>query len=487
MIERHLLSEYADSVLTAENDPRVAWNHTANEILLRRLRVIVGAGAVPSEEEVTEAVARMGVLSRIERVQFPDEESAVQARRDVEAGKSFAEIVSEGPGALLEEQWLPWRPTAGELSEQAASLPIGGVSEVFRVGVIDNLIRVVERAPIEAFTVDDGEVARGLQARKSAVRMGELVDELRGRADVRVDDAAIVAITRATIEAILEASSTQHDAQWAIPRLDGAEVPALVAEWQGGSLSPADYVVAVRVMIPALRPSGAFLQRKVRGAVEAEITRRLLLAEARRRRLSGDRWVERSLRKAREEHEVRFAVNRLETLIAVEPTEADSLREFLETVPVPMFRKDDRALVLRYGLPGREAAGVELARIRAAGGGWSRLRELFDGDPGFSGSVQLLSLTPHSLADPALTSAVLDPFGPTLVGPFEMTGRWVVIDRLELEPARAMTDEEIRQAVEERIRQDRSRAARDAWLAARRRERGVIVDPDLLDALSPGG
>jgi len=252
-------------------------------------------------------------------------------------------------------------------------------------------------------------------------------------------------------------------------------------------LSGRQYVESLQAMIPALRPGGDFLVRRVRAAAEAEVSRRLLLEEPRRRGLDRDRWVERALRKAREEYEVRWAMSRLDGAVGVEPAEVDSLREMLRSLPLAIFRKEDRALVLRYDLPTRADALTEMTRIQSSGGGWARLRELFDGDPAFAGSVQLISVAQGSLADPDLTSAVLDPGGPALVGPFERTGRWVVVDRLKLEPSRVMTDGEIRQMLEERIRQDRAAANRAAWLAQRRRDRGVAIDRELLDALSPGG
>jgi hypothetical protein len=156
-------------------------------------------------------------------------------------------------------------------------------------------------------------------------------------------------------------------------------------------------------------------------------------------------------------------------------------------LPVPILRKEERALVLRYDFPTRTAATAELARIRAAGGGWSRLREILRGDHAFAGTVQLLSLSGQGVAEPVIAAALLDPLGADLTGPFDMTGRWVVMHRLKLDPARAMTEDEIREEIDRRIRQDRSEAANGDWIVQRRRARSVTVDEDLLDALSPGG
>ena len=193
------------------------------------------------------------------------------------------------------------------------------------------------------------------------------------------------------------------------------------------------------------------------------------------------------MRKAREEYEVRYALERIAAAVPVTTAEVDSLTKLLESVPVPMLRKEERALVLHYDFSTRDAATAEIARIRKAGGGWNRLREILRGDPTFVGTVQLLSLSAQGIAEPAVAAALLDPVGPSLTGPFEMTGRWIVMDRLKLDPGRAMTGDEIHEDVERRIRQDRLEPARAAWLAQRRRERVVTIDEKLLDGLSPGG
>ena len=106
------------------------------------------------------------------------------------------------------------------------------------------------------------------------------------------------------------------------------------------------YVDALRVMIPAHRPSADFLARRVRAAVDSEVTRRLLLAEARRRGLESDRWVDRARRKAREEYEVRYGMSHLDSLIPITTADVDSMRQLLASVPVAMFRKEASALVL---------------------------------------------------------------------------------------------------------------------------------------------
>jgi hypothetical protein len=171
----------------------------------------------------------------------------------------------------------------------------------------------------------------------------------------------------------------------------------------------------------------------------------------------------------------------------VSPAEVDSVKHMMLSLPVPVLRKSARALVLRYEFPSRAAATAERDRLREAGGGWNRLREILRGDHAFVGTVQLLSMSAQGVAEPAVAAAILDPFGPSLTGPFEMTGRWAVVDRLKLDPDRPMTEEEIREEVERRVRQDRFDAATASWIAQRRRDRAVTVDEKLLDALSPGG
>jgi hypothetical protein len=488
LVERRLLAEYGDSLLAADGRAETHWTTTANEILLRRLRVVVGAGELPTDAEVQEAIARMADRSRVERIQFPDAESARAARARILAGESFADVAAAGLGTLLAEQWIAWRPNGDEVSELVASLPPGEVSEVVRAGFVDQLVRVVERAHVdEAVDESHAEAVRGLQARRADERVKELVGTLRERAGVQIDESVVDALAAETAEAILAASATQHDASWAIPMLDATQEAAIVAHWQGGSLSAREYVAALRLAIPAHRPCGGFLTRQVRAAVEADVDRSLLLAEAVRRGLEADRWVERAMRKGREDFEVRYALDRIAAAVPVTAAAVDSVTKFLESVPVAMLRKEERALVLRYDFSTRDAATAELARIRDAGGGWTRLQEILRGDHTFVGAVQLLSLSAQGIAEPAVAAALLDPVGASVTGPFELTGRWVIMDRLKLDPGRAMTGDEIHDDVERRIRQDRFEPARTAWIAQRRRDRAVTIDEKLLDGLSPGG
>ncbi|MGH2570009.1 MAG: hypothetical protein ACRDGR_02205, partial [bacterium] len=364
----------------------------------------------------------------------------------------------------------------------------GEVSEVVRAGFVDQLVRVVERAHVdEAAAESHAEAVRGLQARRADRQMKELIGALRERAGVQIDESAVDALAAATAEAILGGSATQHDASWAIPALDATQEAAIIAHWQGGSLSAREYVAALRLAIAVHRPCGGFLVRQVRAAVEAAVDRLLLLAEAARRGLEADRWVERAMRKAREEYEVRTALDRIAADVQVTAAEVDSMTKLLESVPVPLLRKEERALVLRYEFSTRDAATAELARIRDSGGGWTRLQEILRGDHAFIGTVQLLSLSAGGIAEPPVSAALLDPVGASLTGPFELTGRWVVMDRLRLDPGRAMTGDEIYEDVERRIRQDRFEPTRAAWIAQRRRERTIVIDEKLLDGLSPGG
>jgi hypothetical protein len=487
LIERRLLAEYGDSLLAADPPAEASWTTTASEILLKRLRIVVGAPEPPTDAEVREAIARMKARNRVERLQFPDADSARAARARILAGESFTAIAADGLGALLEEQWLGWRPDADELSELAASLEPGVVSEVVRAGFVDQLVRVVERTHAdEGASESHTEAIRELQARRADERVMALTVKLREQHGVHIDEHVVADLAEVTIEAIVGGSATQHDGTWAIPALDEAQQAAVVAHWQGGSLTGRDYADALRVAIPANRPCGGFLVRQVHAAVETEVDRRLLLDEAVRRGLETDRWVDRAMRKAREEHEVRYALDRIATQVEVKPAEVDSVKTLLQSIPVPMLRMEDRALVLRYDFPTRAAAADELERIRKAGGGWNRMREILRGDHTFIGTVHVLSLSAQGVAEPA-AAALLDPFGAALTGPFEMTGRWVVIDRLRLDPGRTMTEDEIREEIERRVRQDRFEPACAAWIAQRRRDRAVTVDERLLDALSPGG
>jgi hypothetical protein len=330
-------------------------------------------------------------------------------------------------------------------------------------------------------------VISGLRIRRSVERMRVLADELRDRAGVRIDDAAVARLVEDTMNAILEGTVTQHEREWAIPAFDAAEPAWAVAEWQDGRLTNRDYAQTLSFVIPAQRPSGDFLERKVRSAVESQVSSQVLFAEARRRGLEEDWWVERSVRKARENFEIRVAGDWIENTIRVDPAVVDSVEGFLRSMPIEMFRHEEQARVLRFDFQTRAAAALELSRIREAGDGVARLRALIRGDPGFDGTVQLLSMTAAGLAHAEIASSVLDPAAPRLSGPFELAGRWVVFDRLALEPSRAMTEEEVRKTIEDRIRNERAPAARLAWIEQRRTERAVTVDEDLLDALGPGG
>jgi hypothetical protein len=489
LVERRLLAEFGDSLVTARGGNAADFEPEESGILIRRLQALVGGSDAPPEELVDEGIEKLGFTSRIERLVFPDRESAARAATRLSAGETFEDLIRDGAAVPLEgEEWVQWTPVPNVLPDVAASLSVGDVSEPFRIGVVDQILRVVDRAPrFEDPTAElRSRVSQGFRVRAQAERVEGLAQQLRTDAGFRILDDVIELLSRRTEESILRQPLTEHDAGWALPALGPDEEAVAVARWNGGgALTALDYVESVRRLLPVQRPGGAYLARQIRRLIRLEGTSRLMLAEAKRRGLARDWWSARALRRSREGLRIRVAVDHVESEVRVDSAEVDSLGSLLQSVRPSIHRREPRARILRFDLPSRGTALEELRRIRESDAG-TRLVEILHGDPFFTGTFQITYLSPGGVSDPEIETAVFGTEGGTVTGPFELTGHWSLLVRLDLEPARELTEEEIRRDLEARIRRDRMMGAVPRWLERRREDRGVTIDEGLLDALGPG-
>jgi parvulin-like peptidyl-prolyl isomerase len=74
----------------------------------------------------------------------------------------------------------------------------------------------------------------------------------------------------------------------------------------------------------------------------------------------------------------------------------------------------------------------------------------------------------------------------TLTGPYPASGSWVLLGCLDREPARRLTQEELRAEFHRNLKLQGTPAAVARWVQRRREQVGVSVDEEVLDELAPG-
>jgi hypothetical protein len=315
----------------------------------------------------------------------------------------------------------------------------------------------------------------------------EFLEAHRREVGLALRDETIALLTRKTRKVILESDATEHDRKWAIPELTAEEESLTVATWRGaGRWTAKDYQESIQRLIPAQRPSAAFLENWVRWACVDEVSKRLMYEEAVRRGIDRDWWVERALQDFREERRLRRVREEITSRIELENSTVDSLASALRASRGDLFRHAERAWLVRFDLRTREAALEERHRILKAGGAMARLDEVLKGDFAFRGAYHIIQLTPDGVTDPRVETAIFAEAPGTLRGPFELLGNWTLLECRSVEPARPMAPEEIRDHVRTQLIRGEAVAALSSWIATRRQEMRVTINEDALGALGPG-
>ncbi len=496
LIERELLREEGVKLLAGDAKSRESLQRSREDILIDRLRVIEAASDVVQPGEIEDAHFRMGWVHEVERTVFLDREAA---RREADRLRLGEPVPTDSVGPRESPRWtfppeeVSWAPYPDPVADTAAGLEIGEVSDPIDGDGVWIVVRLVGRTSQEVPDLEAAStlIARGLQYRRQVESDRRLGRRLREEFGVRLDGDSVALLARRTFEAILADGATEHEEDWAIPRLRAEEGSIVVAEWHdGGAFTGADYRRDLLLIGRTQRPRAGPLEVAVQRFVEARVVRRLFLGEAIRRGLDQDWWVTRAVRNARDAHFIRGAVSHLEMGSSPAPSRVDSVAAILAASQPGLFFRDRSARVLRFDFRTQEAALVEMDRIARAGGASARLREVVRGDPTFDGDFRVFLLSPSGAGSSVasdLEEIVFEREVGTLGGPFPVGEAWSLVECLERMPDQSLEGDEIREEVVRLLSGQRSPQLVARWVRERRSVAGVRVDVEGLDPLAPGG
>lgn len=483
VVERVLLEEYGESLLAqgrADIDEEL--EGARDDLLIRRLRVVLGTGAPLDSVAAQEAYERMKVLHRVRVVAFATEEDANRAKGTLRPGEGLDALPEYARAGA--ETWIAWSPAPDPIAEALDGHAIGDVIGPVPSRTWWRLVEPVGSRPAEIEPYDRirGRILGGLRARAEAVRSRELLDRLFAEKGARIVEERVEWLASLTREAILRPGVTEGDADWAVPDVPEAERETVLAEWEGGRWTAADHVRVLLRMSRGQRPRASGMELAIRDLVEDGMERRLLVAEAKRRGLEDDWYVRQSIDADRKERVIRLAIRRIEQ-DAVDPAENELLMEALRESQPQLLRTEPRARLLRLDLPTRELAEEEARAVTAAGGGRERLREILSSSRPMPGSYHLLESNASAIPEPAVRDAVFGGAVDRPLGPYEAVGGWFVLVCLEVAPPRDIEAAELATASAGTSEPE----VLQSWIRKRRDEVGVVIHRDALDELGPGG
>jgi hypothetical protein len=454
------------------------------------LLTLEGEDWQPSDADVEEAYQRMKSAALVQRLVFASREAARAAAEELAAGETFDEVARRSDVYRPADLWLTWTPWQFDpLSTAAVELEIGQVSKPFFADMNDQLVRVDDRRPEKVPALEEvaSRIAEGLRTRHRARRAGELRDELWAAENVRLVDETVELLTERTRTAVLSEDPEIKGGVWANPRLTEEEKSRPLAVGDQGDLwSVRDYLETTARSVAARGPRRGSVESEIRQLCRREVDRRLLLAEAERRGLERDWWARKTLDRLEEEWLIRTATADIHSHADVRSDGLDSLVLLLRTSQPGLFRRRERARVVRFDFASREAALVERERIERAGGAAARLEQVLDGDVCFEGFYLVAWVPRGALSLPEFEEELFARGPGRLVGPLQLGTQWVLAESLLLTPEEQMPEEEMRAEVQARLASSRSAAALREWLRLRREELNVRIDEDALDELRPG-
>ena len=483
VVERTLLAEYGTGLVAAEGfDAEGALDRIRDDALIRRLRALEGSDAALDTATVRQAYERMSMSHHIQGLLFARESEALIAKERLGAGQ-LRDLPEFSTGASF-DSWVSWSPVPDPVTDLVGEAEIGDV-----VGPIPSrswwrLVQVVDRRPEELEPYENlrPRILRGLRLRAELGGSRSVLGPLLEQSGLQVHEDAIDRLADQTRRAILRPGATENEPGWAVPDL--AKGPDfIVAEWTGGSLRAWEYATLINGLSRGQRPRSAGLTVAIRAVVNDYADRQLLLAEAKRRGLESDPWVERLIGTQRTDRLIQWAMADLERA-ADAGVVVDSLVLALRESQAHLFYQPARARVLRFDLPSRAAAESELAAVRAAGGALARLEQRLSSETPTVGGYHLMRLARDGVTAPGLETAVFDAPTGTVSGPYELVGTWAIITCLEIESERELSDAEVTAMLGRR--QSASDVVQE-WIQIRSAEVGVTVDEGGLADLRPGG
>lgn len=483
LVNRRLLIAAAlDDGLAETDDYRAARDLAETKALvdLYTAREMADDLAV-TEADLRETFVQMNTTYAARHLYARDREAAERLHARLAAGESFealaretfADSVLAATGGFVGEFGHDEMDPAFEAA--AFRLPVGEVSEPVRTATGYSVIRVDARATNPLLTEAEfdrkrDDLARYVRKRKRTEARFVLSREVRDALAPQFEDAAFARLV-AFATGRAPGLDAEALADWRRTPLVRFTSNRLDGVWTVG------YVEDRAASMTERQRAAVQDAASLREFVEGLLVREELTARARAAGLDRDRRLERSVAEQMDEWAFEEAKRRLRL---VDDLPEDSLRAHF-AAHADLYVMPERVRAREILIATRPEADALLAEIRAGAdlGALARTRSLrpgaaaVDGDLGEVTRAQL-----GRLGDPVFAAAPGE-----VVGPVEVQGRYVLVERGETLPPRPMTFAEARPQVRAALDIPFAQRRLEAALAAFRDRYPVEVDREALDRL----
>lgn len=492
VLRRSLLEAELASLPDSVTAPTAQELRDRNDVLIRRLRALVGGMGDPTEDQVKDAERLSRTKFSIRRAVFTEESAARRARVTLDDGNSFASLESNSTCVVTAVETLQGWPWPLEpILEAVRELESGATSAPVTVGGSSQLVHVLERTTTPVPLDEEAliRVREGLRKRLREEKIRELESHVREGAKLEWDEAPLRALARSIGQKTLGDQGRETDAEFWIPEeFTGDQVLLRITPSMGrpDSITVADVGSILRKQTGGRRFWKGSVEGAIRRLIDLEISRRLLLHEAHRDRLEKDWWAERELRRVESERITRVVSREVGRTLYASPSIPDSLAEVVLLAQPAFGTAPARAHVLRADFSSEFTARLEFDRIQKSGGLARYAERVLAGEIPSEAVFHKTHVTAGSLSNPALEQIVLSSPPGTLVGPIPSGTTWTVVQNISFDPARTRTPEELRREIQGNLQASQGPLAFESWVQERLSALNAKIDEVVLEELAPG-
>ena len=238
---------------------------TISNVVFQRL---VADSAHPTEAEMRHAHAQAGFQLRVQHIVTADRASAAQARADLASGRlawpeavKHYSIAASDSGPDGEIGWVSRSALNPGVALQLWDLPDGGISDVFVDRDGYQVVRIMQRRPVEIPPFDRlrGIIASELGPIKAMERMEQIRAQLRVRTGMTYDtanmDLAVDRFSRQRGVQRVEDGRNVLDLSGHVPDFTPADTGKVLARWKDGQFTLGGFLAAYRALSPVQRPN----------------------------------------------------------------------------------------------------------------------------------------------------------------------------------------------------------------------------------------